>query len=194
MTAFGYTSCSTGTKAAAEQVAELRAAGCADVYCELTSATERRRPGLATAMRELSPGDVLVVSSLHNLARSNADLLRILSTLSEQNIGFMSVRDSWANTTTPQGLMMLTALRGLVQFERELISARIARAKARGARLGRRRKLNARQRKHALARLAAGESQGAVARTYNVDPSTIGYLFRGNVNSASAQESCSPND
>jgi DNA invertase Pin-like site-specific DNA recombinase len=75
---------------------------------------------------------------------------------------------------------MLTVLGGLAGFERELIRARTGegrkRAKERGVRFGRPRKLTPHQREEALRRLAAGETQADVARTYNVDPTTIGRL------------------
>lgn len=75
---------------------------------------------------------------------------------------------------------MLTVLGGLAEFERELIRARTGegrkRAQARGVRFGRPPKLNAHQRQEALARLAAGETQADIARTYNVDATTIGRL------------------
>jgi hypothetical protein len=45
-----------------------------------------------------------------------------------------------------------------------------------GVRFGRPRKLTAHQGQEALARLAAGETQADVARTYNVDATTIGRL------------------
>jgi DNA invertase Pin-like site-specific DNA recombinase len=72
---------------------------------------------------------------------------------------------------------MLTVLGGLAEFERELIRARTGegreRAKDRGVRFGRPRKLTAHQRREALARLAAGETQADVGRSYNVDATTI---------------------
>jgi DNA invertase Pin-like site-specific DNA recombinase len=75
---------------------------------------------------------------------------------------------------------MLTVLGGLAEFERELIRARTGdgrkRAKERGVRFGRPRKLTPHQRQEALARLEAGETQADVARTYNVDATTIGRL------------------
>jgi DNA invertase Pin-like site-specific DNA recombinase len=75
---------------------------------------------------------------------------------------------------------MLTILGGLAEFERELIIARTgdgrARAKAKGVRFGRPRKLTPHQRQEALQRLADGETQADVARTYNVDATTIGRL------------------
>jgi DNA invertase Pin-like site-specific DNA recombinase len=38
--------------------------------------------------------------------------------------GFRSLRDTWADTTTPHGRLMLTVLGGLAEFVRELIRAR----------------------------------------------------------------------
>src|SRR5262249_8668939 len=59
-----------------------------------------------------------------------------------------SVRDTWADTTTPHGRLMLTVLGGLAEFERELILARTSdgrkRAKARGVKFGRPPKLTRR--------------------------------------------------
>jgi DNA invertase Pin-like site-specific DNA recombinase len=75
---------------------------------------------------------------------------------------------------------MLTVLRGLAEFERELIRARTGegreRAKARGVKLGRRSKLTVHQKREALARREAGEPLVEIARTYNVSHSTISRL------------------
>ena len=51
------------------------------------------------------------------------------------------------------------------------------RAKERGVKFGRPRKLTAHQRQEALERLTAGETQADVARSYNVDATTIGRLL-----------------
>jgi len=50
------------------------------------------------------------------------------------------------------------------------------RAKARGVRFGRPPSLTAHQRREALQRLAAGETQLDIGRSYNVDAATIGRL------------------
>ena len=84
------------------------------------------------------------------------------------------------DTTTPHGRLMLTVLGGLAEFERELIRARTGegrkRAQARGVRFGRPPKLNAHQRREAIERLRNGETQAEIARTYDVDATTIGQL------------------
>jgi DNA invertase Pin-like site-specific DNA recombinase len=70
--------------------------------------------------------------------------------------------------------------RSACEFERELIRARTGegrkRAKERGVRFGRPRKMTPHQRQEAIQRLIAGETQADVARTYNVDATTIGRL------------------
>ena len=114
------------------------------------------------------------------LARSTRDLLNVLDAVGKQWAGFKSLKDTWADTTTPHGRLMLTVLGGLAEFERELIRARTGegrkRAKDRGVKFGRPRKLTPHQRQEALQRLADGETQADVARTYNVDAMTIGRL------------------
>ena len=75
---------------------------------------------------------------------------------------------------------MLTVLGGLAEFERELIRARTGegrkRAKDRGVRFGRPSALTANQRQEALQRLADGNAQADVARTFNVSQATISRL------------------
>jgi DNA invertase Pin-like site-specific DNA recombinase len=84
---------------------------------------------------------VVIVTRLDRLARSTRDVLNVLATIAERQAGFRSLKDAWADTTTPHGRLMLTVLGGLAEFERELILARTgdgrARAKARGVRFGR---------------------------------------------------------
>jgi DNA invertase Pin-like site-specific DNA recombinase len=180
MTVYGYARVSTAGQTLASQDAQLHAAGCAKVYAEKVSGAKTDRPELAKLIRRLEAGDVLMVTRLDRLARSTRDLLNILDAIGKAGAGFKSLSDAWADTTTSHGRLMLTILGGLAEFERELILARTgdgrARAKAKGVRFGRPRKLMPHQRQEALQRLADGETQADVARTYNVDATTIGRL------------------
>jgi len=164
----------------AAQVAKLMAEGCAKVYSETASGAKTNRAELAKVLRVLQPGDVLMVTRLDRLARSTRDLLNTLHALGKRQIGFKSLADAWCDTTTAHGRLLLTLLAGIAEFERELIRARTGdgrkRAKARGVRFGRPPKLTLHQRAEALARLKAGETQTDIARSYNVDPTTIGRL------------------
>jgi DNA invertase Pin-like site-specific DNA recombinase len=181
MPLFGYARVSTRDQNLAAQDAELMAAGCAKVFKEKVSGAKTDRPELAKVIGRLEPGDVLMVTRLDRLARSTRDLLNVIAAVAERGAGFKSLKDTWADTTTPHGRLMLTVLGGLAEFERELIRSRTGegrkRAKERGVRFGRPRKMTPHQRQEALQRLAAGETQADVARTYNVDATTIGRLL-----------------
>jgi DNA invertase Pin-like site-specific DNA recombinase len=121
----------------ASQDAQLHAAGCAKVYSKKVSGARSDRPELARYFGGSSRGDVLMVARLDRLARSTRDF-NILHMLGERGIGFRSLADSWANTTTAHGRLLVTMLAGIAEFERELIRARTGegtkRAQARGVR------------------------------------------------------------
>jgi DNA invertase Pin-like site-specific DNA recombinase len=175
MATFGYARVSTRDQNLAGQIAELQAAGCGNIYKEKASGAKTDRPALAKVIRRLESGDVLVVTRLDRLARSTRDLLNILDAIGKAGAGFKSLKDAWANTTTPHGRLMLTVLGGLAEFERELIRARTddgrKRAKARGVRFGRPQALT-----KAIQRLAEGAVQADLARSYGVSQATISRL------------------
>jgi DNA invertase Pin-like site-specific DNA recombinase len=132
-------------------------------------------------VKRLERDDLLIVTRLDRLARSTRDLLNILHALAERGAKFRSLHDPWCDTSTPQGELLVTILAGFATFECHLIKARTdagrKRAMARGVRFGRPRKLDPHQRQEALQRLANGETLIDVARTYAVDPTTIGRLL-----------------
>jgi DNA invertase Pin-like site-specific DNA recombinase len=180
MAVYGYARVSTEGQSLTAQLAELKAARCQKIFQEKVSGARSGRKLLTRLMAVLAKGDILVVTRLDRLARSTRDLLNLLGTLAEKGAGFKSLRDTWADTTTAHGRLMLTVLGGLAEFERELIRIRTgegrSRAKARGVILGRKPKLTSHQRKEAIARREAGEVLTDIARTYNVSHSTISRL------------------
>src|SRR5450755_4251642 len=183
MVTYGYARVSTDGQSLTAQVAELKSARCEKVYQEKISGARSDRKQLARLIAVLAKGDVLVVTRLDRLARSTRDLLNLLGTISEKGAGFKSLKDTWADTTTAHGRLMLTVLGGLAEFERELIRTRTGegreRAKARGVILGRKPKLTSHQRREAIARREAGEVLTEIARSYNVSHSTISRLSPG---------------
>jgi DNA invertase Pin-like site-specific DNA recombinase len=50
--------------------------------------------------------------------------LNTLAAVAAKKAGFRSLGDTWADTTTSHGRLMLTMLGGLAEFERDLIRAR----------------------------------------------------------------------
>ena len=177
---YGYARVSTDGQTLDAQVAQLRAAGAERVFRETISGAKRDRAQLGKLLDRLGPGDVLLVTRLDRPARSTRDLLNILGTVAEKGAAFRSLADSWADTTTPHGRLMLTVLGGLAEFERELIRTRTgegrARAKAAGKKLGRAYKLTSHQQQEARQRRKAGETITAIARSYAVHHSTISRL------------------
>jgi len=176
----GYARVSTDGQSVDAQVKALQAAGAEKVIRETASGAKSDRAGLRRALDGLDEGDLLMVTRLDRLARSTRDLLNTMAFVADRKAGFRSLGDTWADTTTAHGRLMLTVLAGLAEFERELIRARTGegreRAKARGVKMGRKPKLTAHQRGEAMERRAAGENVMDIARTYNVSHSTISRL------------------
>lgn len=176
----GYARVSTDGQTLDAQLASLKLAGAEKVYSEKVSGAKTDRRQLANAIASLTAGDVLLVTRLDRLARSTRDLLNVLATIADKGAGFRSLADTWADTTTPSGRLMLTILGGLAEYERELIRSRTGegriRAKARGVRFGRKPKLSEYQVKEALVRRANGEALADIGRSYGVSHSTISRL------------------
>jgi DNA invertase Pin-like site-specific DNA recombinase len=176
----GYARVSTDGQSFDAQQSALTAAGAEKIFAEKISGAVSDRKALAKAIAALGPGDVLLVTRLDRLARSTRDLLNVLDAVGKVGAGFRSLADTWADTTTPHGRLILTVLGGLAEFERELIKARTgegrARAKAAGVHMGRPAKLTPHQRAQAIARRDAGEALVDIARAFNVSHSTISRL------------------
>jgi len=136
----GYARCSTDEQNPEAQVAPLQEAGCATIYVDWGwSGASRNRPQLAKLMRELEPGDTLMVAKIDRLARSVSHLLEVLSALERKNVKFKSLGDP-IDTTSPQGRFMLQILGAVAELELSLIRERtvagVKAAVARGAKPG----------------------------------------------------------
>lgn len=173
---YGYARVSTDGQDVEAQADVLRAAGAETIVSEIASGA-RQRPRLKRLIDKLGYGDVLLVTRIDRLARSTLDLHLMLDAVAKRGAGFRSLRDPWADTTSPHGRLILTVLAGLAEYERELIKARTsegrARAKARGVKQGWSGKLTDFQRQEARARLERGEPPSEVARSYGVSRWTI---------------------
>ena len=181
MAIIGYARISTDGQTLDGQIAALKAAGAARIYSETASGAKAERKELARALKSITAGDTLLVTRLDRLARSTRDLLDMIDTIAKAKAGFRSLADAWADTTTAHGRLMLTALGGLAEFERDLIRARTGegrkRAQSLGVHMGRPPKLTKHQRREALAALADGTAtQADLARRFNVSQATISRL------------------
>ena len=175
---YGYARVSSQTQDYSAQVDALKAAGCERIFSEKRSGKSAKdRPEFNKLMRTLVPGDTIVVSKLDRLARSSRDLHNILHELQDQGCGFVSLGESWCDSTSEVGRLMLTIMGGIAEFERGLIRKRceegIERARASGKLFGRPCALDAGQRRRIGERYAAGETMAELAREYSCGEATI---------------------
>src|ERR1700737_301736 len=157
---YGYARVSSDGQSVDAQVRQLTKAGCKKGFREVASGAKADRAQLRRLLDVLDAGDMLTVTRLDRLARSTRNLLNTLAAITGKQAGFRSLGDTWADTTTSHGRLMLTVLGGLAEFERDLIRVRTgegrARAKANGVKLGRRPKLTPHQRNEGVARHQRG--------------------------------------
>ena len=133
----GYARVSTTDQNTAVQEHQLRDAGCTKVFVEQASGTSAAHRGqLKAALEYAREGDALVVTRLDRLARSQADLHRLLSDLTAKGIAFECTEQPQVNTTGSMGKLLLGVLGAVAEFETELRKERqaegIAKAKAAG--------------------------------------------------------------
>src|SRR3546814_2820773 len=94
------------------------------MFDEKISGAARGQLELEKLMGHLRKDDVLVVTRLDRLARSTIELLHIAERIREKQAGLQSLDEPWADTTSPSGVLIMTVLAGIAQFERSLILSR----------------------------------------------------------------------
>ena len=78
-------------------------------------------------MDALREGDVVIITELSRLSRSVKDLFEIVDRIHNIGADIKSLKESWIDTTTPQGKLLFTIFAGISQFERDLIRQRTIR-------------------------------------------------------------------
>lgn len=149
----GYARVSTQDQNLDLQKDALEKAGCKKIFVDEISGTVAQREGLEKAKEVLREGDVLIVWRLDRLGRSIRDLIDWVNHLEEEGIGFKSLQES-IDTTTSSGKLVFHIFAALAEFERNLIRERtnagLVAARARGRLGGRKKSLNAKERKRAV--------------------------------------------
>ncbi len=147
------------------------------IFREKMSGVGGARPQLVRLMRVLQPRDRVVVTKLDRLGRSTRELLELIEHISARAAFFKSLGDPLFDTSTPIGQLLSRLLATVVEFARYLISERTRagreRAKKRGVRFGRKPKITEHQTDEAIRRLAQGESQIDLARSYNISKASM---------------------
>lgn len=124
----------------ARQVEALEKHGIDKWFTEKVSAKDTNRPELQAMLEYTREGDTIYIHDFSRLARSTADLLRIVDNLQARGIQLSSNKES-LDTSTPTGKLMLTMIAAINEFERANLLERqregIAIAKAAGKYKGR---------------------------------------------------------
>jgi DNA invertase Pin-like site-specific DNA recombinase len=177
---YGYARVSTDSQDLTGQLAQLKAAGCEKVFREKITGTTADRPQLKKLMHDLAPGDVVITPAVDRLSRDVTDLLVIARDMQRAGAGLRSIAEPVVDTTSDFAELVLAMLGVAAKLERRRIAKRTARgradAKAKGVKFGRKPTLTPHQQQEARKRLAEGETQRSIARSYNVSQATISRL------------------
>ena len=111
----GYARVSTAGQTLDGQTDLLTQAGCVRIYSEKISGVKKERPQLDRMMDTLRDGDTVIITELTRLGRSVRELLHIIERIHEAGASIKSLRETWLDTTTPQGSLMLTIFAGSAQ-------------------------------------------------------------------------------
>jgi len=142
---FGYARVSTQQQSVDRQIDALLSHGISseNIFQEKISGTKANRPELDLLMKILRAEDTLVIESLSRLGRSTKDLLTLLDKLQEKRVNLVSLKEN-LDMNTPTGMLLVTVLSAISQFEREIIIQRteegLIAARSRGRSGGRPRK------------------------------------------------------
>lgn len=180
---FAYCRVSTAGQTTENQIREIEAAGFAvqrtRIICDTVSGSSaiEQRPGFMKLLDRLEADDVLVVTKLDRLGRNAIDVAQTVARLEGSGVRVHCLALGCVDLTSPAGKMTMGVIAAVAQFERDLLIERtqagLVRARADGIALGRPPTLSPVQRAEVQARLAAGESVSAVARSLSTSRMTV---------------------
>lgn len=132
----GYARVSTDKQSLLRQTDQLAHEGCERIFMEKISGGKSDRPELLRMLDVVREGDTVIVTELSRLSRSVKDLFNLIEKLHTLGADIRSLKESWADTTTPQGKLLFAIFAGVSEFERDLIRQRtregLAASRARG--------------------------------------------------------------
>ena len=134
---FGYARVSMDDQSNQRQVDELVMAGVAavDIFSDVGTGANMDRPGWEDLLKQLEPGDVLVIHSLDRLSRNLVDTMTTLKALNDRGVKVRVLTLDF-DGTTPLGEFIFSIMAAFSQLERRIILERtmhgLARARERG--------------------------------------------------------------
>ena len=129
MAFIGYARVSTQDQILDMQLDALKKQGCEKIYTEKVSgkaSASKKRKALAECMEYMRKGDTLVIYKADRVFRSTLDLLKVLNTLREQGILFLSINEPMFSSygENAYSTFFTTMLGALGQLERDITAQR----------------------------------------------------------------------
>ena len=145
-----------------------------------SGSSAEKRVQLQECLAYIREGDTLHVHSIDRLARNLIDLRQLVTGLNERGVTVRFHKECLtfsADQADPFSQLMLNMLGAVAEFERSMIRERqregLAKAKAKGQKLGRKPILTAEQIAEAKSRREAGESPTALAEAFGVSRASM---------------------
>lgn len=101
----------------ARQVEALKAYEIDKWFIEKVSAKDMQRPKLKELLEFIRDGDIVYIHDFSRLARSTADLLKLVELFKTKKVTLVSNKEN-IDTSTPSGKLMLTMIGAINEFER----------------------------------------------------------------------------
>jgi DNA invertase Pin-like site-specific DNA recombinase len=149
---------------------------CEKIFQEKKSGASGSRPRLKACLEYVREGDSLVVTRLDRLARSTLHLCQIADQLRQKKV-HLQVLDQNINTGDATGRMLFNMLGAIAQFETEIRAERqmdgIQKAKERGVKFGRKKKLTKQQRDELRKRRQKGDLIKDLMKDYGLSKASV---------------------
>ena len=117
MAKVGYIRVSTIEQNEDRQKKAMEGLGIEKYFFEKVSAKDTNRTELKKMLEYVREGDSIYISDFSRLARSTKDLLNLVEELRTKKVGLISLKEN-LDTTTPTGVLMLTMIGAINEFER----------------------------------------------------------------------------
>ena len=101
----GYARVSTEEQNLNRQLDILNSVNCDKIFAEKISGIKNERPELNKLISSLNIGDIIIITDLTRLSRSVKELFSIVEKVEEKGANIKSLKESWLDTTTIEGLI-----------------------------------------------------------------------------------------
>jgi len=174
MTIVGYARVSSIGQSLDVQLDKLKR--CDKIFQEKKSGASDNRDRLKACLEYIREGDTLAITRLDRLARSTLHLCKIADELQRKDVN-LHVLDQNINTNDATGRLLFNMLGAVAQFETEIRAERqmdgIQKAKAKGVKFGREKKLTEEEQKKLIKKRGKGELIKDLMRDYNLSKASV---------------------